>query len=95
MRIAKTTKRFRKDYAKLKKSGRRNLLKLHRIMEQLVDGKTLDAIHRDHVFQGVWKDFRDCHIEGDWVLIYQIGKDVDRNETITFCATDNHANLFE
>jgi mRNA interferase YafQ len=64
-------------------------------MEQLIDGKMLHAIHRDHALQGNWKDFRDCHIEGDWVLIYQIGEDADDNGTVTFCATDNHSNLFE
>lgn len=94
MKIAKTTKRFRKDYTKLKKSGRRNLNKLRKIMEQLVDGKTLGVVHRDHALQGEWQDFRDCHIEGDWVLIYQLGEDIAGNETVTFCATDNHANLF-
>lgn len=95
MRIAQTTKRFRKDYAKLKKSGRRNLNKLHKIMEQLIDGKTLDAIHRDHALRGDWENFRDCHIEGDWVLIYQIGMGSGGSETVIFCATDNHSNLFE
>lgn len=95
MRMVKTTARFRKDYKKLKKSGRRNMDKLHMIMEQLIDGKMLAEIHRDHPLQGEWKDFRDCHVEGDWILIYSLGKDKGGNETITFCATDNHSNLFE
>lgn len=59
-------------------------------MGKLIDGEILSPIYKDHSLQGQWKDFRDCHIEGDWVLIYKLSKDV-----ITFCATDNHANLFE
>lgn len=95
MRIAQTTRRFRKDYKKLKHSGKKNIQKLRNIMEQLIDGKILDATHRDHLLQGEWKDFRDCHIEGDWMLIYKLDKNKQGNEIITFCATDNHANLFE
>ena len=34
-RTPQTTKRFRKDYAKLKKSGRYNMQKLHKIMENV------------------------------------------------------------
>jgi mRNA interferase YafQ len=95
MRITKDTKRFRKDYIKLKKSGRRKMNKLHEIMEQLIDGKTLALSCYDHDLKGEWKGFRDCHIEGDWVLIYRITKNLKGNETITFCATDNHSNLFK
>lgn len=95
MRIAQTTRRFRKDYAKLKSSGRRDMKKLHVVMEQLIDGEALDLRHKDHPLQGEWKDFRDCHIEGDWVLIYRLDLDSKGNEVITFHATDNHSNLFE
>lgn len=64
-------------------------------MEQLIDGKTLAANHKDHSLQGIWQDFRDCHIEGDWVLIYRLEKNSSLDEIVTFCATDNHSNLFE
>lgn len=63
-------------------------------MEQLIDGKILNPIYRDHALHAKWQDFRDCHIEGDWILIYQIGKESDGTEMIIFCATDNHSNLF-
>lgn len=95
MRIAKTTKRFRKDYAKLKKSGRKNIEKLNKVMKKLIDGELLAEMYRDHPLQGQWQDFRDCHVESDWILIYKIDQDKNGNETITFCATDNHSNLFD
>lgn len=94
MKIAKTSKRFRKDYAKLKKSGRRDMEKLRNIMEKLIDDVPLSAIYKDHQLQGEYKKYRDCHIEGDWVLLYEYGIDASGKETITFHATDNHANLF-
>jgi mRNA interferase YafQ len=64
-------------------------------MEMLIDGEVLEPIYKDHSLQGEWKDFRDCHIEGDWVLIYRLHKGQGGEEIITFCATDNHSNLFK
>lgn len=95
MRIAQTTKRFRKDYEKLKKSGSKNMQKLHVVMESLIDGYVLDSSYCDHPLHGEWQDFRDCHVEGDWVLIYKIDKCQNGDEIVTFCATDNHSNLFD
>lgn len=94
MRIAKTTKRFRKDYTRLKKSGRRNMEKLNMVLDKLVEGKILGTHHKDHPLQGEYRNYRDCHIEGDWVLLYELNFDEEGNETVTFCATDNHSNLF-
>ena len=94
MRISKTSSRFRKDYTRLKKSGRRDMSKLHFVMEKLIDKKPLSKIYKDHPLQGDWKNFRDCHIEGDWVLIYKFEKDKQERETIIFHATGNHSNLF-
>ncbi len=95
MRIPKISKQFRKDYAKLKKSGRRKIEKLHEIMKQLIRENKLHKQHKDHSLSGEWKGYRDCHIEGDWVLIYKLGFDENKKETITFHATDNHSNLFK
>ncbi|MBI5414790.1 type II toxin-antitoxin system YafQ family toxin [Candidatus Peregrinibacteria bacterium] len=95
MRIPYYAKRFRRDYSKLKKSGRRNIEKLHKVLQDLIDGKKLAPHHVDHVLFGEWNRYRDCHIEGDWVLIYEIGEDSEERETITFHATGTHAQLFE
>ncbi|MFA6305406.1 MAG: type II toxin-antitoxin system YafQ family toxin [Candidatus Gracilibacteria bacterium] len=95
MRTARTTNRFQKDYAKLKKSGGKNMQKLQEIMEKLIDGEILEPKYKDHPLQGKWKNFRDCHVENDWILIYKLDKNENNKELITFCATDNHSNLFE
>lgn len=95
MKIVQTTKRFRKDYKKLKQSGAKNMNKLHTVMAKLIDGKSLDSTYNDHQLQGQWKNFRDCHVEGDWILIYTLSKNEKWQEIITFCATGNHSNLFQ
>jgi mRNA interferase YafQ len=93
MRVATLTKRFRRDYAKMKRSGRK-IAKLHAVMGLLVDGKPLPPKYRDHSLQGEWQHVRDCHIEGNWVLLYQLVIAADGKETVIFHATDNHENLF-
>ena len=37
---------------------------------------TLDAKYRDHDLTGNYKGTRECHIEPDWLLIYEIRGDV-------------------
>ncbi len=95
MKIVQTTKRFRKDCRKLKKSDKINMKKLHSVMEKLINGEGLDAIYKDHQLQGQWNNFRDCHIENDWILIYKLSKNNQGKEIITFCATGSHSNLFK
>ena len=46
--------------------------------------------YRDHPLLGNWNGFRECHIEGDWLLIYQI----NGNE-VFFARTGTHADLFD
>ena len=54
---------------------------------------TLPAEYVDHPLQGEWSDHRDCHIRGDWLLIYRINK-LDDGEEIIFVRTGTHSELF-
>jgi len=72
MRVVQYSKSFRKDYKRLMKSGRYDIEKLDKILSMLIDGIILPAKYRDHPLQGIWNNCRDCHIEGDWILIYEI-----------------------
>ncbi len=92
-RIPKTTKQFRRDYAKIKRSGKR-IAKLDAVMTLLTRGILLPVKYKDHALQGELRTIRDCHIEGDWMLLYELGIDAMERETVTFHATDNHENLF-
>ena len=52
---------------------------LSAISELLMNDLPLEPRHNDHELTGEWKDFRDCHIRPDLLLIYQkIGLDVVR-----------------
>jgi mRNA interferase YafQ len=60
------------------------------VVDTLAAGKTLDAKHQDHALTGNWKDFRDCHITPDWVLLYKLEKDI---LTLTLTRAGRHAEL--
>ena len=49
--------------------------KLQHVIDKLSAGKKLEAKYMDHQLTGSLKDYRDCHIEPDWVLVYRIYKD--------------------
>ncbi|OGJ54880.1 hypothetical protein A3D11_00725 [Candidatus Peribacteria bacterium RIFCSPHIGHO2_02_FULL_49_16] len=93
MRIPKTTKQFRRQYVKMSRSGN-NIAKLEAVMKLLIRGDTLPARYKDHALKGVYHNLRDCHIEGDWLLLYELGTDHDGRKMVIFHATDTHENLF-
>ena len=71
----KFTSQFKKDL-KLAKKQNRDLNKLFEVVNILADGGTLDAKYRDHDLSGNYKGTRECHIEPDWLLVYEIIDDV-------------------
>ncbi|MDR3522786.1 MAG: type II toxin-antitoxin system YafQ family toxin [Acetobacteraceae bacterium] len=82
---------FKKDWTRLERSGRYDMARLKAVMLDLIaDVTPLDAARRDHVLQGNWQDYRECHIGGDFLLIYQ-----KTDTTIVFVRTGSHADLFE
>ena len=65
------TSQFKRDMKRAKKQGR-DLDHLQRLLEQISEMKPLPRTYKDHRLKGQWKDFRECHIEPDWLLIYTI-----------------------
>lgn len=81
---------FKKDYKRIKKRGR-NIEKLKHVIELLASGQKLDQKYRDHELTGNYNNFRECHIEPDWLLIYQI----ENEELILILSrTGTHSDLF-
>lgn len=69
------TNQFKKDL-KLAKKQNKNLVKLFEVINILANGGTLDAKYRDYDLIGNYKGTRECHIESDWLLIYEIQNNV-------------------
>jgi len=64
--------------------------KLKEVLELLVNELPLPARFRDHLLIGQHKGTRECHIEPDWLLIYE-----DSEEEIVLIRTGSHNDLFE
>ena len=46
---------------------------LQHVMQLLIQGRgPLPPEYADHPLRGQWADCRDCHIRGDWLLVYRI-----------------------
>ena len=77
----------------LKKSLKRGLdiKKLKNIIYKLANDIPLDKKNKDHQLKGNMKDFRECHIKDDWILLYI--KDRDRL-ILTLVDNGTHEEIF-
>jgi mRNA interferase YafQ len=84
------TKAFLKDWQRLSHSGRYDMVRLKEAMLLLVaNDAPLGPEWLDHALKGEWADHRECHIGGDFLLIYQL-----EGTAINFVRAGTHAELF-
>lgn len=89
MREIRRTGQFRRDVKRMEKRGK-EFSELRRVIEMLAAGEPLEPRHRDHPLSGGYAGSRDCHIEPDWVLIYE------RTRTeLVLVRTGTHTDLFD
>lgn len=86
----KATNRFEKDVKQAQKRGK-DLDKLFFVIEKLANGDKLDEKYRDHSLVGLYKGCRECHIEPDWLLVYEIFEDI---LILSLARTGTHSDLF-
>ena len=70
-----TTTQFKKDLKRIRKRGL-DLNSLKFILDTLQKQEALPLKYRDHALVGDYRGFRECHIEPDWLLVYEIQNDV-------------------
>ena len=87
----KFTSRFKKDL-KLAKKQSRNIDKLFAVIEKLANCETLDEKFRDHSLLGSYTGTRECHIEPDFLLIYEKFDDI---LVLSLVRTGSHSDLFK
>jgi mRNA interferase YafQ len=89
-RAADYSKAFLKDWHRLSHSGRFDLMRLKEAMMMLIaNDAPLGPEWLDHPLKGTWADTRECHIGGDFLLIYQV-----EANTIIFVRSGTHSELF-
>ena len=82
------TKAFKRDIRKMVKRAK-NLEKLYAVIELLAEGTRLPTKYRDHNLTGNWQGCRECHVEPDWLLIYEIN-----DNSLFLERTGSHSDLF-
>lgn len=87
-RVAYTTE-FKKSWERYNRAGRRDMNAAREVMALLFLGDPLPAEYLDHELKGDWDGSRECHIGGDFLLVYQ-----DNGVLITFVDLGTHSELF-
>jgi len=85
---------FKKDYKRMMKQGK-NIGKLDYVIEELAVPNPLPEKYRDHYLVGNWAEYKECHIESDWLLIYDY-ETLDGGESqLLLVRTGSHSDLLE
>lgn len=88
MKTIRRTSRFKRDVKRMQRQGK-DLGKLKEVLESLVKGEELASKYRGHVLVGQYKGTRECHMEPDWLLIYELAE-----SEIVLIRTGSHSDLF-
>ncbi len=83
------TNQFLRDQKLARKRGK-DLGKIETLVDDLARGTKLAPRYRPHLLQGSMKGLWECHIEPDWLLIWD---ESDEAIILTRCGT--HADLFD
>ncbi len=88
MRAVRRTTQFKKDVKRMGRRGKK-FEEFKEVIGKLGSGKALETKYRDHYLVGQYKGSRECHIEPDWLLIYEI-----TDEELVLIRTGTHSDLF-
>ena len=84
------TTRIKRNIKLMKKRGK-DLEKLKTVLNLLQQGIELPAKYKDHALTGNYSGCRECHIEPDWLLVYEI---INEELIIVLLTTGSHSDLF-
>ena len=94
-RAADYAKPFLKDWERLSRSGRYDMNQLKEAMLLLIANEgPLEPEWLDHPLGGDWEGYRECHIGGDFLLLYKLD-DRATPGLLVFARAGTHADLFE
>ncbi len=89
MKDLSTTGRFERESKKMAARGK-DMEKLKELIKLLREGKPLPAKYCDHRLKGKYSGYWDCHVEPNWILVYQ------KSDThILLYAMGTHSDLFK
>ena len=81
---------FKKDLKLAQKRGY-DLDKIKKVIATLANGETLEAKYRDHLLTGDYGGYRECHIQPDWLLVWE---QHDDELIMLMLDTGTHSDIF-
>ena len=70
--------------------------RLKTVMLHLIANEApLGPERKDHALKGAWANHRECHIGGDFLLVYQVDNSPKPSGSINFVRAGTHTELFE
>ena len=88
MRKPDYSTQFKRDFKKAEFRGK-EMAKLDKALALLLAEADLPSSYKDHPLKGMWKHYRELHLEDDWLLVYKIVGDV-----VVFARTGTHSDIF-
>jgi addiction module toxin, RelE/StbE family len=84
------TNSFKKDYKRIQRREYDTSL-LFGVIEQLMNAGQVEPIHKPHKLSGKYASLWECHIQPDWLLIWNIN---EKEKLISLINTGTHSDLF-
>ena len=73
----------------------RDIAELDSVIEELAVPNPLPEKNQDHPLKGNYKGYSECHIEPDWLLIYDYETLDDGERQLLLVRTGTHSDLLE
>ncbi len=94
MRDVNQTAKFLKDWDRLDRSGKHDMHRLKEAMLLLAaNDAPLPPEWKDHELQGNLQGYRECHVKGDLLLVYQV-IDGTKADLLVFMRACTHSEIF-
>lgn len=71
----------------------KNIGKLDYVIEELAAPNPLPEQYCDHYLMGNWAGYKECHIEPNWLLIYDYEMLDDGEKQLLLVRTGSHSDL--
>lgn len=82
---------FKKDLKLMNKRGV-NLNDLRKVLDYLITEGQVPISYKPHILSGKYKGVWECHINPDWLLVYDINNSI---KLVRLVRTGSHSDLFK
>lgn len=89
MRTLQPTTQYRKDYKRYKNFPKK-IKALQEVLEMLQNEQEIPAEYQPHMLLGQYKGCMECHIQGDFLLIWLD----EKNNIVELVRLGSHSELF-